>query len=137
MYIQIEVGKLLPIGLVDPDTVHWQGPPKDLDGNYIGYGFVFRGFHLDSVFIKSGFISGLQMFSSKNSMRLRVFSRWFKSFADGTISEREDTNYDDDNDNTVFFIQDKIPLIAKRPGSINLNWNYNILFGTSNQISKN
>ncbi|CAO1353050.1 unnamed protein product [Diamesa tonsa] len=135
VYIEIEVGQLLPIGMVDPESVRWQGPPKDIEGNYVGYGYVFRGFHLDSVFVKHGFVTGLQLFQNKNSLRLRVFSRWFKSFADGTISEREDTNYDDDNDNTVFFIQDKIPLIATRPGPINLNWNYNILFGTSNQKS--
>lgn len=30
IYMQIQVGKLLPMGMIDQDTVHWQELPKNV-----------------------------------------------------------------------------------------------------------
>lgn len=126
------------MGLINLSTVHWQGPPIDIDHplNLVVFDFVRRSFYLDSVVIKTGFLSGLQLFDSNNSLRLRVFSKKFRSYAEGIMTDDENNHVDDDDKNVVFFLKDKRPKISNTPGIIATNWNYNVFFGTSNQVGK-
>ncbi|CAO1373543.1 unnamed protein product [Diamesa hyperborea] len=134
IYLEIESGKLLSMGLINASTLSWNGPPKDVNTNVARFDFVNRAFHLDRVFIKEGFLSGFQLFQSRRSLRLRVFSKSFQNFVKGRISDKEEIHYDNriQNKKRLYF-QDKIPLISKRPGTVSTKWNYDIFFGTSNQ----
>ena len=134
IYLEIEVGKLLPMGFVESSSVFWQGPPLDVDTNVVAFDFNFRMFHLDLIKVETGFLSGFQMFGKANSLRLRTFSKSFENFTEGTISKNEVIQIDDDVENPIFFIQDRIPMLLKTPGKIDTSWNYNIFFGPSNQI---
>lgn len=126
------------MGLINSSTVYWQGPPKDIDHyfNVVKFDFIRRSFYLDSVVIKTGFLSGLQLFESNKSLRLRVFSKKFSSYAEGIMSDDENNHADDDVNNVAFFLKDKIPKKSYKSGIIGTNWNYNVFFGTSNQFGK-
>ena len=88
--------------------------------------------------MKSGFVSGLQIYQKKSSLRLRVFSKPFKNFIDGKYIDKEEMHIDDQiEDKTRHYFQDRRPRISKRPGKIATNWNIDIFFGTSNQKCKN
>lgn len=137
IFIEIEVGQLLPMGLVDPKTVYWQGPPKNLNSNLISFNYVFRTFFLDMVSVEKGFLSGIQIFKESDSLRLAGFFKTFTSFTEGKMSDNEEVHYDSDKTNNLYNLQDKIPSVSERPGKITTNWNYNLLFGTSSQICKN
>ncbi|CAO1352978.1 unnamed protein product [Diamesa tonsa] len=134
VYLEIESGKILPMGLINSSTLSWHGPPQDIDTNVARFDFVNRAFQLDKVSIKNGFLSGFQMFQERTSLRLRVFSKKFQSFFRGRISDTEEILYDNEN-KTRIYCQDKMPLISKRPGKISTNWKYDVFFGTSNQVS--
>lgn len=136
IYIEIEVGQLLPMGLINSSTVRWQGPPIDLVTNVLAFNFTIFTFHLDKVHIKKGFLSGFQIFLEDKSWRLRVFSKLFENFVQGLVSDREEI-HTDSNTHRQYFLSNKNVMVSKRPGRISTNENYKIGFGTSNQISKN
>ena len=136
IYLEIESGKLLPMGLVNASTLSWHGPPQDVNTNVARFDFVNRAFHLDTISFKKAFLSGFQMFQNGSSLRLRAFSKPFQSFFRGRITDKEQIHYDDKLKTRIYY-QDKIPLISKRPGKISTNWNYNMFFGTSNQNGEN
>lgn len=124
------------MGIIDSRTVHWQGPPNDIKSNQISFDIAFRTFHLDMVVIKTGFLSGIQLSHRNDSVRLIAYSKSFENYTEGKIANEELMSFDDDEDNLLYNLKDKIPLVSKRPGKIATNWNYRVLFGTSNQEGK-
>lgn len=124
------------MGIIDSETVHWQGSPKDIKSNQISFDITFRTFHLDMVVIKTGFLSGIQLSQRNNSVRLFAYSKSFENYTEGRIENKELMSFDDDEDNLLYNLKDKIPLVAKRPGKVATNWNYRVFFGPSNQEGK-
>ena len=126
---------MLPLGLINASTVHWQGPPDDLVSNVLKFSANIFTFHLDKIHIKKGFLSGIQIFEVNKEWRLRIFSKMFENFAQGIVSDKEETHVDPDK-HTYYFLNDKNVLVSKRPGRTTMNFDYKIGFGTSNQDSE-
>ena len=133
IYLEIEVGQMLPMGIIKPSSVHWQGPPENMLLHTFDFHFVSRMFYLDMVEIDTGFLTGIQLFVINGSLRLRAYSKEFDNFEEGQISYEESSHFDNDKTSPLFNLQDKIPMTSPRPGKIATNWNYNIFFGTSSQ----
>ncbi|CAO1373506.1 unnamed protein product [Diamesa hyperborea] len=134
IYLQIQVGQLLPMGLINASTVRWQDPPEDLVRNTIRFSFSTFTFHLDKIHLKRGFLSGFEIYSINKEWRLRIFSKMFKNFAQGTMFDIEQAHTDPDVHNK-YCQWNKNVLISKRPGKIATNNDYKICFGTSNQVT--
>lgn len=136
IYLEIEVGQLLPLGLVNTSTLHWQGPPTDLASSAIRLNFSFIAFRLDKVIIKTGFLSGFQVFPQDKTLQLRVFAKQFANFSAGTFNDKETIYVNEEKITRRLFLDQKRPKVSKRPGKISTNWNYDVYFGSSNQDCK-
>ncbi|CAO1331449.1 unnamed protein product [Diamesa serratosioi] len=132
IYLEIQVGQLLPMGFIKPSTIHWEGPPIDININVVRYDFNFRMFYLDFIKVKTGFLSGFEFYRTNDTFRLRTYSKKFTNFTIGTVSDKEEIQVDNDV-YKIFKLQDRIPNMLKTKGKIDTKYNKTIMFGPSNQ----
>lgn len=58
IYMQIQVGKLLPMGLVDQDTVYWQELPKNIgDEHTTNVKIILSGCSFDDAIVMGKFLN--------------------------------------------------------------------------------
>jgi hypothetical protein len=76
IYLEIQHGKLVSLGMVDPSTLQWSGPPSDIANNTFSISFDNRGFLLGDVFFDDGkILFGVQLFAANGTVRTRIFGR--------------------------------------------------------------
>lgn len=62
IYMQIQVGKLLPMGLVDQDTIYWQELPKNIgDEHTTNVKIILSGCSFDDAIVMGKFLHNCQL----------------------------------------------------------------------------
>ncbi|CAO1346334.1 unnamed protein product [Diamesa tonsa] len=85
IFLQIQVGKLLPYAIIDESTVQWMDVPQDIGSNYIEFGFDFRKFSLDGILMESQILTAIQFVQKDGSVRLQVNGQGLIDFEMGKM----------------------------------------------------
>ncbi|KAG5672846.1 hypothetical protein PVAND_002935 [Polypedilum vanderplanki] len=87
LFLQIQVGKLLPSGFINESTVYWQDKPSKTELG--SYAKIAKFLVLDDLHFEDCVMTGLQLAESHNSnsigeIRLRIFGR---KYINGTLTD--------------------------------------------------
>ncbi|CAO1331680.1 unnamed protein product [Diamesa serratosioi] len=110
IYLQIQIGKLLAVGMVDAETVLWQEVQTNAGDDYIEFNYDLRQFNLNGNVMENEVLSGIQFVSENGRMKLKVFGKEHLNL-EGTLSGNEKEYISQNSD--VHRIVDKIPKLKK------------------------
>ena len=66
IYLQIQTGKLLAVGIIDAGTVHWQDIQTDVGDKYIEFNFNLRQFNLKGNVMENEVLTGKNIMTGRN-----------------------------------------------------------------------
>jgi hypothetical protein len=76
LYHEVQYGKLVSFGIVDPSTLKWSGPPSDLADNTFTISLKTRHFALDDIYFDEGkVLVGVELFPSGGFIRTRIYGK--------------------------------------------------------------
>lgn len=110
--IQIQTGKLLPLGIVDPSSVQWQNPPSDLTSNVFEIDFDARSWALGNVYLDEHVMTGVKLEKIDNNVIIHtIVGKKILNLATGEIdhSSAVQTKYDYD-------MTSQVPLKGRKVG---------------------
>ncbi|CAO1373741.1 unnamed protein product [Diamesa hyperborea] len=104
IFLQIQIGKLLAVGMIDAETVHWQEVQADVGDNYIEFNYDLRQFNL------KGNVMENEVLTENGGMKLKVFGKEHSNL-EGTLNDNEKEYISQNSD--VHSIIDKIPKLKE------------------------
>lgn len=87
LYLQIQTGKLLPFGNIDPSTVKWQDPPGDLTSNFFEIDYDSRGFSLGNLHMDDHVLTGIKLENYVASIVHSVVGKRILNLATGELEQ--------------------------------------------------
>jgi hypothetical protein len=77
IYLEIQYGKLVSLGMVDPSTLQWSGPPRDIATSFFNINFDTRKFELDEIYFNDGqVLIGIQFFTSSGVVKTKMIGNF-------------------------------------------------------------
>jgi hypothetical protein len=76
IYLEIQYGKMVLLGMVNPSTLKWSGPPRDIATNTFSVNLDTRSFALDDNYFNDGkILTGVKLFASNGLVRTKIYGR--------------------------------------------------------------
>jgi hypothetical protein len=98
IYLEVQYGKLVSFGIVDPSTLQWSGPPSDLADNTFTINLKTRHFALDDIYFDDGkVLVGVELFPSGGLIRTRIYGKVINinlNHPIDTLKELQDDDYE-------------------------------------------
>ncbi|CAO1331992.1 unnamed protein product [Diamesa serratosioi] len=101
IFLQIKIGKLMPLAMIDQKTIHWKDVPDNIGTNYIKFGYDNRKFSLDDVSLDSKIMTGVQFVENGGSVSIQIFGQVLNDFEKGIL----DTSISTESDNGLTFVK--------------------------------
>ncbi|CAO1337283.1 unnamed protein product [Diamesa serratosioi] len=85
IFLQIQIGKLLPLAMIDQETIHWQKVPDNIETNYIEFGYNYKKFSLDVVSFDSRIMTSFHFYKDGLTVSIKIFGHVLDDFVMGTL----------------------------------------------------
>lgn len=133
IFLQIQIGKLLPWGSIDKDTVYWQSLPSYINGQYLEFGYDVNLFSLGNIAVSNNqTISGFMFQQYGKSVGYKVFAKEIVDLALGELDEEENV-YTELGVDTTFYGNGKTPGLSSTKSTYTKQMVGKVYFGKSGQ----
>ncbi|CAO1331969.1 unnamed protein product [Diamesa serratosioi] len=93
--LAIQIGKLMPLAMIDQKTIHWQDVPDKIGTNYIEFGYDSRKFSLDDVSLDSKIMTGVRFIYIASVVSIEIFGQFLYDIEKGVLDTSILTKSDD------------------------------------------